>query len=274
MLEVSSSGYYSWVNQPICRRSLENKQLILAIRQVHIDCRETYGAIKVWEELKGRGINCGKNRVARLRQLHGIEAKRRRRFKITTKSRASQAIAPNIVNRCFTTQRLNQVWVGDVTCIATRTGWLYVAVILDLYSRKVIGWSMSEYNNTKLILNALDMAIIFRRPTGNVVHHTDRGGPYASEEYRKKLRTHDMTQSMSRKGDCYDNAVVESFFSTLKNELVLGEIYKTREEARSRIFDYIEVFYNRKRLHQSLGYKTPVMVEESVSQLIRPSNRG
>jgi len=219
------------------------------------------------------GINCGKNRVARLRQLHGIETKRRRRFKLTTRSRKSQHVAPNIINRCFKTEELNRVWVGDVTCIATRTGWLYLAVMLDLYSRKVIGWSMSEQNNKELIISALDMAIVARRPKENVIHHSDQGSTYASYEYMERLRSSNMIQSMSRKGDCYDNAVAESFFSTLKNELVLGELFKSREYARMAIFEYIEAFYNRKRIHQSLGYKTPEMVE-SVAQLTRPLNRG
>lgn len=224
--------------------------------------------------MRGRGLNYGKNRVARLRQLHGIETRRRRRFKLTTKSRKSQEISPNIVNRCFKAAEPNRVWVADVTYIATRTGWLYLAVMLDLYSRKVIGWSMSEENNKQLALNALDMAIVRRQPTESLVHHTDQGAIYASDEYASKLKSNNMLQSMSRKGDCYDNAVAESFFSSLKNELVLGDIFKSREEARSEIFDYIEVFYNRKRIHQALGYKTPEMVDGSVTQLTRPSNRG
>lgn len=226
------------------------------------------------EVLRVRGINCGKNRVARLRQMHGIETKRRRRFKVTTRSKKSQHIAPNVINRCFKAEEPNRVWVGDVTCVATRTGWLYLAVMLDLYSRKVIGWSMSEQNNKELIMNALEMAIIARKPTGSVIHHTDRGSTYASYEYMNKLKSSNMIQSMSRKGDCYDNAVAESFFSTLKNELILGELLNSREDARKAIFEYIEVFYNRKRIHQSLGYKTPEMVEESVPQLTRPLIRG
>lgn len=256
------------------RRAKENEQLVIEIKRVHIEYRQAYGALKVWKELKARGISCGKNRVARLRQMHGIETKRRRRFKVTTRSRKTQAIAPNIINRCFKAAEPNRVWLGDVTYIATRTGWLYLAVMIDLYSRKIIGWSMSELNNKQLVLRALEMAILTRKPIGSVLHHTDRGTLYASDEYMAKLRLHNMEQSMSRTGDCYDNAVAESFFSTLKNELVLGEVFKTREEARSRIFDYIEVFYNRKRMHQSLGYKTPEMMDLNVTQLTRPSNRG
>ena len=274
ILSVSSSGYYSWLTRSISQRAKENEQLLIEIRRIHIEYRQAYGSLKVWEELKVRGLSCGKHRVARLRQLHGIETKRRRRFKVTTKSRKSQEMAPNIVNRCFKTEEPNRVWLGDVTFIATRTGWLYLAVILDLYSRKVIGWSMSNLINKQLVLDALEMAIVRRKPIGNVVHHTDQGAIYASDEYVTKLRSNNMIQSMSRKGDCYDNAVAESFFSTLKNELVLGNIFESREEARSEVFDYIEVFYNRKRMHQSLGYKTPEMTEQSVAQLNRPSNRG
>ena len=239
-----------------------------------MEYRQAYGSLKVWEELKVRGLSCGKNRVARLRRLHGIETKRRRRFKVTTKSRNSQDIAPNIVNRCFKTQRPNQVWLGDVTYLATRTGWLYLAVILDLYSRKVIGWSMSNLINTQLVVNALEMAIVGRDRKGRVVHHTDQGAIYGSDEYIRKLKSNSMVQSMSRKGDCYDNAVAESFFSTLKNELIVGSVFESREEARIEIFDYIESFYNRKRIHQSLGYKTPEMVEQSVAQLTCPLNWG
>ena len=256
------------------QRAKENERLLTEIRRIHIEYRQAYGSLKIWEELKVRGIRCGKHRVARLRKLAGIETKRRRRFKVTTKSRKSQEIAPNIVNRCFKTAEPNRVWLGDVTFIATRTGWLYLAVLLDLYSRKVIGWSMSNQINKQLVLNALEMAIIRRKPKGNVLHHTDQGAIYASDEYVAKLRSNNMTQSMSRKGDCYDNAVAESFFSTLKNELVVGGIFETREKARREVFDYIEVFYNRKRIHQSLGYKTPEMVEQSVAQLNRPLNRG
>ena len=273
-LSVSPSGYYGWLSRSISQRVKENELLLAEIRRIHVEYRQAYGTLKVWEELKMRGINCGKHRVARLRQLHGIETKRRRRFKVTTRPKKSQEIAPNIVNRQFKTEEPNRVWLGDVTFIATRTGWLYLAVILDLYSRKVIGWSMSNLINKQLVLNALEMALARRMPAGPVVHHTDQGAIYASDEYLEKLRSNNMIQSMSRKGDCYDNAVVESFFSTLKNELITGGIFETREEARSEVFDYIEVFYNRKRIHQSLGYRTPEMVEQSVAQLNRPLNRG
>ena len=253
------------MRRSISRRAKENEALLIEIRRIHFEYRQAYGSLKVWKELKVRGLNCGKHRVARLRRAHGIEAKRRRRFKVTTQSRRTQVVIPNRVNRCFKAQEPNQVWFGDVTFIATRKGWLYLAVLLDLYSRKVIGWCMSNQIDKQLVLDALEMAIVRRNPKAGVLHHTDRGSIYASDEYMAKLRSSDMIQSMSRKGDCYDNAVAESFFSTLKNELIVGNIFESREEARKEIFDYIEVFYNRKRIHQSLGYKTPEMIEQSVS---------
>lgn len=200
--------------------------------------------------------------MARLRQAHGIEAKRKRRFRVTTNSRNNEAVAPNLLNRCFNVERPNTVWVGDVTFVATRAGWLYLAVLLDLYSRKIIGWSMSERIDKRLVLDALNMALVRRRPDHEVVHHTDQGAIYAADEYREKMQRHRLRASMSRKGDCYDNAVAESFFSTLKNELVSGNVFESRGQARSEIFEYIECFYNRRRIHQSLGYRTPEAMEK------------
>jgi transposase InsO family protein len=204
---------------------------------------------------------CGKHRVARLRRLTGIEAKRRRRFKVTTNSKHTEWIAPNLLNRRFQIDRPNRVWIGDVTAIATQRGWLYLAVLLDLYSRKVIGWSMSDRIDKRLALGALEMALLLRKPNEPVLHHTDRGAIYGSDDYVKKLSTHHFKSSMSRKGDCYDNAVAESFFSTLKNELVVGNVFESRERARTEVFDYIESFYNRRRINQSLGYLTPEMMD-------------
>jgi len=258
---VSSSGYYASARRPESRRSKENAQLLIEIRRIHYEYRQAYGSLKTWKELNARGIVCGKHRVARLRRLHGIEAKRRRRFKVTTNSRNTQWIVPNLLNRCFKVDRPNRVWLGDVTFIATRRGWLYLAVLLDLYSRKVIGWSMSDRIDKRLSLDALEMALLRRKPDSEVLHHTDRGSIYGSDEYVEKLAAHHLTPSMSRKGDCYDNAVAESFFSTLKNEFVAGDIFESRELARAEIFEYIESFYNRQRIHQSLNYKTPEMME-------------
>lgn len=272
VLTVSSSGYYDWLRRDRSRRQKDNEELLVEIRRIHCESRQAYGSLKVWKELKRRGVICGKNRVARLRKLNGIEAKRRRRFVVTTRSKRAVITVGNILNRCFTAHRPNTVWVGDVTFIATRHGWLYLAMLMDLYSRKIIGWSMSERIDKQLVLNALNMAVVRRGVSSNVLHHTDQGAIYLSDEYTGKLNAHGMVQSVSRRGDCYDNAVAESFFSTLKNELLVGRTFQSRDEARREIFDYIEVFYNRKRLHQSLGYKTPEMVDEAVTVLNRPSN--
>lgn len=260
-LNVSSSGYYAWARRPISQRARENKRLLIEIRRVHYESRQAYGALKTWKALNTCGMICGKHRVARLRRLSGIEAKRRRRFKVTTNSKHTTWIAPNVLNRCFQADQPNRVWIGDVTSIATQKGWLYLAVLLDLYSRKVIGWSMSDRIDKRLALGALEMALLRRKPNEPILHHTDRGAIYASDDYIEKLSTHHLKSSMSRKGDCYDNAVAESFFSTLKNELVIGNIFESRERARAEIFDYIESFYNRQRIHQSLGYITPEMMD-------------
>ena len=275
MLGVSASGYYDWTTRKESTRAREDAKLLAEIKQIHKASREAYGSLKTWKALQASGVSCGKHRVARLRHIHGIQARRRKRFKITTDSKHAKWISPNRLNRSFKTHRLNQAWVGDVTFIATRKGWLHLAVLLDLYSRKVIGWSMSIKIDKQLVLNALDMALLRRQPNAEVLHHTDRGAIYASDEYQDKLLTHGLVPSMSRKGDCYDNAVAESFFSTLKNELVLGSVYESREKARTQIFEFIEVFYNRQRLHQSLNYRTPDEVERlTVSELKCPSNPG
>lgn len=262
VLRVSSSGYYSWATRSVSTRARANQELLIQIRRIHHESRQAYGSLKVWKTLNACGIACGKHRVARLRRIHEIEAKRRRRFKVTTNSKNTTWIAPNLLNRCFRTEQPNRVWVGDVTFIATRAGWLYLAILLDLYSRKIIGWSMSERIDKRLALDALEMALIRRKPDAEVLHHTDRGSIYASDEYREKLSAHQLTSSMSRKADCYDNAVAESFFSTLKNELVVGSVFESRDRARTEIFEYIEGFYNRQRIHQSLNYLTPEEAEK------------
>ena len=262
VLHVSASGYYAWIARPVSARIESDRQLLAQIQRIHQESRHAYGSLKTWKALNAQGIACGKHRVARLRRAHGIEARRRKRFKVTTRAKHTQWIAPNRLNRCFRVQHPNQVWVGDVTAIATRTGWLYLAILLDLYSRKVIGWSMSHRIDQHLALDALDMALMRRRPDSAVLHHTDRGAIYASDAYRQRLSTHRLVSSMSRKADCYDNAVAESFFSTLKNELTSGgPLFESRDRARTAIFDYMEVFYNRQRIHQSLNYRTPEHME-------------
>ena len=262
VLGVSRSGYYDWRDRPVSRRAEANRRLLAEIRRIHGQARGVYGARKTWRALTDAGIPCGRHRVARLRRLHGLEAKRRRRFKVTTHSRLGQWLAPNLVERHFTAAAPNRLWVGDVTFVATRQGWLYVAILLDVYARRIVGWAMGERINTALVLQALHMALQQRQPPVGLIHHTDRGAIYAADAYRTVLTQHGLHASMSRTGDCYDNAVAESFFSTLKNELTWGEDFHSRSEARTRVFEFIEVFYNRQRLHQSLGYRTPQAVEE------------
>jgi transposase InsO family protein len=236
--------------------------LIERIREVHQESRQAYGAVKTWLELKARGIACGKHRVARLRRQAGIEAKRKRRFRITVEHHYTAPAAPNLVKRQFHASQPNRIWVGDVTFIRTRGGFLHLAVLLDLYSRRVVGWAMGERPNLPLAMNALNMALLQRLPQAGLVHHTDQGPLYSAHAYRERLSASGLSPSMSAKGNAYDNAVAESFFSNLKNELVHHCDFASREEARSAIFDYIEIFYNRQRLHQTLGYVSPTLFEK------------
>ena len=276
VLAVSRSGYYAWVHRAPSPRAQANAALVVAIRQIHAQSREAYGAVKTWHALRDRGLLCGKHRVARLRRLHGIEARRRRRFKLPTHSTHTTWIAPNRLEGVFHAARPNRVWVGDITFIATRSGWLYLAVLLDLYSRKVVGWSMSQANDKGLVGAALEMALVRRQPRPGLIHHTDRGSTYAADTYRSRLTSQQVLSSMSRKGNCYDNAVAESFFSTLKNELLAGRPSLSSDQARSEVFEYIEGFYNRQRIHASLGYRTPEAFERhhGVSTTRCPSKQG
>ena len=262
VLQVSRSGYYAWTVRPVSPRERENHRLFTHLRAIHIRSREAYGIIKAHRALTEEGQTCGHNRVARLRRLHGIVAKRVRRFRAAYAARNNEPAAPNLLDRHFTVNRPDRAWAGDITFIPTREGWLYVAVLLDLYSRKVVGWAMSDRQNRQLALDALVMAIERRQPEPGLIHHTDQGTLYATAAYREILRRHHMLPSMSRKGDCYDNAVAESFFSNLKNELTWDRDFKTRSAARSAIFEWIEVFYNRERLHETLDYVSPVRYEE------------
>lgn len=258
---VSPSGYYDWLKRDKSLRQQKNESLVREIWRVHFESRQAYGALKTWRELRQRGICCGKHRVARLRRLHGIETRRGKRFKVAAASSNEQWFVPNLLNRRFQAESPNQVWVGDITFLATRKGALYLAILLDLYSRKVIGWTLAERADKQLVLDTLEMALDRRRRETEVLHHTDRGSIYASYEYIERLKRNRLIPSMSRKGNCYDNAVAESFFSTLKNELVAGDLFESKEQARTEVFSYIEGFYNRRRLHQSLNYITPEMKE-------------
>lgn len=261
LLQVSRSGFYAWGCRAESRHAREDRALLTRIEAIHRESREAYGAVKTWRSLRVQGVPCGRHRVARLRRQAGIEARRKRRFRVTTQSRHSFPVAPNVLARRFTVDQPNRVWVGDITFIPTRVGWLYLAVLLDLYARRIVGWAMSQYIDRELVTEALLMALQRRRPKPGLIHHTDQGRQYATGSYRQRLLEHGVEPSMSRKGDCFDNACAESFISTLKNELTHHLQFNTREEARTAIFEYIEVFYNRQRLHQTLGYRSPAEFE-------------
>lgn len=266
LLEVSRSGYYAWLKREERPRARQNRRLLEEIRAIHKGSRRTYGAPRVHAELVTLGRRVGKNRVARLMAEHGIRARRRRRFKPkTTDSAHSLPVAKNLLLDYEGTTGLDQVWVADITYIPTDEGWLYLASILDLHSRRVVGWSMQDNMRAGLPLAALDMAFQGRDPAKGLIHHSDRGSQYASKAYSRALSARGAVASMSRKGNCYDNAVKESFFHTLKTELVHLTRYRTREEARASVFEWIEVFYNRKRLHSALGYRSPLAFEEQLA---------
>lgn len=260
VIGVSRGGYYSWLRRPESKRNIENRNLKTEIRSIHAESKRIYGSPKVYEELKDRGIRCSLKRVTRLMREDGLYAKTTKKFKATTNSRHSRPVAENILDRRFNLDAPNKAWVSDITYIPTREGWLYLSTIIDLYSRSVVGWGMKERMTTQLVTDAFNMALMKRIPP--LIHHSDRGSQYASEEFQKLLREHGVQCSMSGKGNCYDNAVAESFFGTLKKELIYFEDYKTRDEAKRSIFEYIEIFYNRKRRHSSLGYKSPVEFEK------------
>lgn len=260
-LKVSKSGYYAWLRRPESQRARQNRQLLGQIRVVHERSRKTYGSPRVTAELHAEGVRCSENRVTRLMRLGGIRAKTKRKFKATTDSRHGHPVAPNLLDRQFTVDRPNRVWVSDITYIWTAEGWLYLAGVLDLYSRMVVGWSMNNRVTGELTRDALQQAIGRRHVLPGLLHHSDRGSQYAAGEYQGLLVQHGMICSMSRKGDCYDNAVMESFFATLKTELVLWERFATRDDAKAKIFEYLEVFYNCQRRHSSLGYQSPVEFE-------------
>lgn len=264
VLKVSRSGYYRWRRSSEGLRAREDRKLLVQIRAVYEKSGGRYGSPRVYRELKAQGVRCGKHRVERLMSQAGLRARRRRSFKVTTRSAAGHPVAPNHLNRQFSSvSRLDTVWAGDITYLETREGWLYLAVLLDLCSRRVVGWACSDRITHNLVLWALDQAFQQRRPAQGLLHHSDRGSQYTCEEYRRALARQGIQVSMSRRGDCYDNAVVESFFSTLKAELEGYGGYETRQQAQAELFEYIEVFYNRQRRHSSLGYLSPVAFEQA-----------
>lgn len=262
VLEVSRSGYYAWRKRLPSAHAKADERLAAEIAAAHEKSEGRYGSPRVHRALQKRGIRVGRKRVERLMRDRGIVARQKRRFRRTTDSKHSNPIAPNLVQRQFAPATVNRLWAGDVTYIWTSEGFVYLAVLLDLYSRRVVGWAMSDTNDTALALAALQRAVRSRRvvPIG-LVHHTDRGSPYASEDYRAALAKHAMVASMSRKGDCWDNAPSESFFATLRAELVDDERYPTDREAEISIGDYIERFYNLERLHSHLDYVSPIEFE-------------
>ena len=261
VLQVSRNGYYDARTRGPSKRSQNNQRASAEIQRVHERSRQAYGAHKTWRELRAEGFSWGRHRIARLRREAGIEARRKRRFRITTQARAGMVAADNRLKQNFETNKVDRVWVGDITFIATAAGWLYLAVLIDLYSRRVVGWAMSERIDQQLVLDCLNMALLQRKVKPGLIHHTDQGRQYSSAAYLDVLKRHGIKPSMSRRGNCYDNAVAESFFSSLKNELVHHCSFKTRDDARAAIFEYIEIFYNRQRRHQTLDYLSPVDYE-------------
>ncbi len=259
-LKVSPSGYYAWRVRPESRRSRDDRELTRAIRLMHAESDGTYGSPRIHVELTASGFTCGRAKVARLMHQAGLKGCPKRRFRVTTKS--GLARAENLLGQDFSAATPNERWASDITYIWTGQGWLYLAVVMDLYSRRIIGWSMSRRINRHLVLNALNMALGRRQIESNLIHHSDRGVQYLSDDFQDLLKANGITCSMSDKGSCYDNAVVESFFATLKRERIKRRKYRTRDDARADVFDYIECFYNRQRRHGTIGNISPVEFEK------------
>jgi putative transposase len=264
VLDVSRSGYYNWADRLAnpSPRARQNQELAQKIKAIHKEHRQTYGSPRIARELRNNGHTCGRNRAARIMRQEGIYGRQKGRFRVqTTDSAHDHPIAPNLLAAAPKPTAPNQQWVADITYIQTSEGWLYLAAILDLYSRKIVGWAMSERIDTALVLQALAMALLHRQPPASLLFHSDRGVQYACGDFRAALAAARLVPSMSRKGNCYDNAVMESFWSTLKLELIYRTEFQTRRQAQAEIFDYIETFYNRKRIHSALNYLSPVDFE-------------
>jgi putative transposase len=266
LLKVSKGGYYAWLDRPESARAKTDRELTQEIRRIHIDSKGTYGSLRITEELKEEGYTHGHNKVARLMRLAGLRGCPQRRFKVTTQRDPSHPVADNLLKQDFAADGPNERWAADITYIPTRQGYLYLAVVMDLYSRRIVGWSMSQWISRHLVIDALNMALNQRRPQGELIHHSDRGSQYTSDDFRELLEEQGIECSMSGRGNCYDNAVVESFFGLLKRECA-NRIYLTRDEARAEIFEYIECFYNRKRRHGYLGNISPAAFEEQAIDL-------
>jgi putative transposase len=261
-LNVSPSGFYAWRDRPVSVREMANRELVEKIETVYYDSHEAYGSPRVYHELKSQGVACSENRVARLMRLRGLRAKQVRRYKTTTRRNKRHRVAPNLLQRVFRADRPDHKWLSDITYIPTQEGWLYLAVILDLYSRGIVGWAMSERMTSALTIGALKMALRQRRPGAGLIHHSDQGSQHTDGDYQALLSAHGIQASMNGVGTWYDNAPMESFFGTLKSELVHHRVYRTRDEARPDLFFYIESFYNRRRRHSSLDYLSPETYEQ------------
>lgn len=257
VLGVSAKSYYHWLRCPESNRAKENRRILEEIRRIRRGKKRCYGSPRVHRELLDRGFSCSRKRVERLMRENGIRARFKKKFRRTTDSKHDYPVAPNLLKRCFEINEPDKVWASDITYIYTDEGWLYLATVMDLYSRRIVGWSMNERMAEHLVIDALEMAVGARRPAPGLLHHSDRGSQYAGYKYQEKLKKHGMLCSMSRKGDCWDNAVMESFYRSLKVESDYSVKYKTRKEAKRDIFMYIEMFYNRIRRHSYLGYKSP-----------------
>ena len=266
VLEVSKAGYYAWVKRPLCKRVETDRVLTARIQEIQRQVKQRYGSPRVRMELRALGFPCGKHRVARLMREAGVNATRRRSYRVTTQASPTNPVVANVLDRRFDLTEqptVNQTWAADITYLATREGWLYLAIVLDLASRRVIGWALRTRLEQELALAALDMALERRRPRGGL-HHSDRGSQYTSALYQHRLSAAGFAASMSRVGNCWDNAVVESFFATLTKELLGDEVFESRSAASRAVFEFIEIWYNRQRRHSTLGYRTPVEFEEEM----------
>jgi transposase InsO family protein len=262
VLGVARSGYYCWIEGGQSARAVEEKELVEQIQGIEGEVDHRYGSPRMREELLRRGRRVGKKRVARIMSKNALGPKPKRRFVLTTRSEKGQEVAENLLDRNFEVPAANRVWVSDITYVATSEGWMYLCTVLDLYSRRVVGWSLSTDLSAEMVLAAVAMAVIRRRPPTGLMFHSDRGVQYTSGQFKATADRYGFIQSMSRRGNCWDNACAETFFKTLRAELIRGKIYRSKEEARAQIFEYVEVFYNRKRLHSYLGYLTPTEYEE------------
>lgn len=262
VLQVSPSGYHKWLKHKISFRAVENQRILEIILFHHNKSKATYGLPRIYAAIRKEGIIVNKKRVSRLMQVNNIKAKTKRRFRVTTVQNSKARPSENLLKQNFTATSENKIWTGDITYLWTKEGWVYLAVVMDIYSRKIVGWSLDSSLSTELVIRALMMAVVHRNPQTGIIFHSDRGCQYTSSLFREILKNYGIVQSNSSKGNCYDNAITESFFHTLKTELTYWEKYQTREEAKRSIFKYIEINYNRRRLHSSLGYLSPVEFEE------------